>query len=100
MAEIVYSQPAAEDITIEADDSRGHWPAATGTARPKRRALTAEEKLANALADVASLQEKVTALRDSNRQATIEELFRRFEIDEIEGDLSETKRCDALLRKF
>lgn len=96
MTDINYAAPDAGDDS-EVNKATVQ-PAAV--ARPRRRPLSAEEKLANALADVASLQEKVTALRTKTRESTIEELFRRFEIEEIDGDLSESKRCNALIAKF
>lgn len=96
MTDINYAALDADDDS-NVSEVKSHRAA---VARPRRKALSAEEKLKKALADVASLQEKVVALRTENRESAIEELFRRFEIDEIEGDLSETKRCDALLSKF
>lgn len=114
MASHDYAQPVAEDAEqhgAEDDYADAHEapadavPEASATpAGPEKKRtaskrppkLTDEEKLANALANVASLQEKVTAQRAANRDALIEHLYVTYGVAAIDGDLSEAKRLAAL----
>ena len=84
-----------EALTTDAE------PAPTRQHRSTRKPpLTPEQRLAKAIADVETLQVKVIARRDEQRHELIEDLYQRFEIDEFESDLSETKRLAALSAKL
>ena len=102
MTSIDYSRLAEEtadehagDEGTELSDQRDSTRRSSAAAKRPRK-LTDEERLANALASVASLQEKVTAQRASNREAMIEQLYLTYRVEAIDGDLSEAKRLAAL----
>lgn len=107
MTEINYVAPGADE-DAESHDEVGEARTVT-TSSPSRRSSpkTEEERLADAAAkaDAAlkkleSLQQKFIAKRSAQREAFVENLFRRFEIAEFESDLSESKRLAALSAKL
>lgn len=66
--------------------------------RASKRALTEEERLERALAQVETLQAKVTAKREERRSRLVEDLYPKHNIVESPGDLGEAKRISELRR--
>ncbi|GAB2554381.1 hypothetical protein [Leucobacter ruminantium] len=66
--------------------------------RTSKRALTEEERLERALAQVETLQARVTAKREERRSRLVEDLYRLHNIVESPGDLGEAKRIAELRR--
>ena len=107
MAEFNYAALDADE-GAESHDEVGEAHTVTPSSTPRRSSpKTEEERLADAAAkaDAAlkkleSLQQKFIARRSAQREAFVEDLFRRFEIAEFESDLSESKRLAALSAKL
>lgn len=66
----------------------------------KRRLKSDDERLADALASVETLQAKVVAVRDEKRLALIEELYTKHSIQPMAGDASEAKRLAKLRQQL
>ncbi|GAA1604095.1 hypothetical protein [Leucobacter chromiireducens] len=86
--EAVPAQPAAPAAA----------PAAAPRKRASKRALTEDERLERALAQVETLRARVTAKREERRSRLVEDLYRKHNIVEEPGDLGEAKRISELRR--
>lgn len=73
-------------------------PATAPRKRSSKRALTEEERLERALAQVETLQQKVLAKREERRSRLVEDLYRKHNVVEGSGDLGEAKRIAELRR--
>ncbi|QZY52252.1 hypothetical protein [Leucobacter tenebrionis] len=105
MSNIDYAALDAEDneaTPYEHDDEQEVGPVLQETAAPRKRTskrpLTEEERLERALAQVETLQARVTAKREERRSRLVEDLYRLHNIVESPGDLGEAKRSTELRR--
>lgn len=62
----------------------------------RRRPKTTEEQLADAMARADALKAKALTQRDGLRMDLVEDLYLRFDVGEIDGDVCERKRLAAL----
>ena len=62
----------------------------------RRRPKTTEEQLAEAMARADALKAKALTQRDGLRMDLVEDLYLRFDVGEIDGDVCERKRLAAL----
>lgn len=62
----------------------------------RRRPKTTEEQLADAMARADALKAKALTQRDGLRMDLVEDLYLRFDVGEIDGDVCERKRLGAL----
>jgi hypothetical protein len=62
----------------------------------RRRPKTTEEQLADAMARADALKAKALTQRDGLRMDLVEDLYLRFYVGEIDGDVCERKRLAAL----
>ena len=69
-------------------------------ATKRRKPKTVEEQLAEALARARALKEKVAEQRDRQRISLVEDLYKRYDIDEIADDPAERQRIAALRREL
>lgn len=86
---------------VQQDSAFAQYVPAVSLPKPsKRRLKSDDERLAEALASVETLQAKVVAVRDEKRLALIEELYAKHSIQHMAGDASEAKRLAKLRQQL
>lgn len=68
--------------------------------RPSRRALTEDERLERALAQVETLQQRVVAKREERRSRLVEDLYALHGVSGEPDDLSEARRIAELRERL
>jgi hypothetical protein len=71
-------------------------PASHRTAPTKRRHKTEKELYQEAMARAHSLRDRLEARRVQNREQFVEDLYRLFAIQEIDGDFDDSERIERL----